>query len=89
MSEDFDLGTIQGTGSPGLDALFQREPGIVNPPKMARKMVASVGDLANFHRLSAETLVHKSERDLWALKKGDDGYFIERLFDDNGEPLKG
>ena len=41
-------------------------------------------------RISAETLIHKSTTDLWALKKEADGkFYIERLFDDNGEPLKG
>jgi hypothetical protein len=85
----FDVGQMQVTGSPGLDVLFKDQPQLVTASSKRRK-VASVGDLSNFLRLSAETLVHKSERELWALKKGDNGsYFIERLFDDNGEPLKG
>ena len=34
-------------------------------------------------------LVHRSSKDLWSVKLGEDGkYDIERLFDDNGEPLK-
>lgn len=34
-------------------------------------------------------LVHKSSKDLWSVKLGEDGkYDIERMFDDNGEPLK-
>ena len=55
----------------------------------ARTKVASLAQLNGFHRLSAETLVHKSTNDLWTLKKEGDDYFIERLFQDNGLPLKG
>lgn len=34
-------------------------------------------------------LVHKSTKDLWSVKVGEDGGFeIERLFDPNGDPLK-
>lgn len=80
---------IQVTGSSGLDALFQEQPQLVNPSGR-RKRIASLQDLAGFTRISAETLVHKSNNDLWALKKESDGkFYIERLFDDNGEPLKG
>lgn len=88
---DFDLVKMQVSGSTGLDAMLQRESHILRPHATSgRRKVASVVDLKPFVRLSAETLIHKSERDLWALTKEADGqYFIERLFDDNGEPLKG
>ena len=87
--QDFDLSEMQVSGSPGLDAMFQREAHILSPHK-GRTKVASLQDLHNFVRLSSETLIHKSDRDLWALKKEADGnFFIERLFDDNGDPLKG
>lgn len=86
---DYDLTGISMSGETGLDALFAREAHILKPHQSRRK-VASMEDLKGFQRQSAETLVHKSERDLWALKKEADGqYFIERLFDDLGEPLKG
>ena len=86
---DFDLGKVEVTGSSGLDSLFKREASILEPRPMRMK-VASVSALKPFLRLSADTLVHKSDRDLWALKKEADGsYFIERLFDDNGDPIKG
>ena len=86
---DFDLGSIQTAGSCGLDALFEREPQMVQP-RAASVRVASVQQLKPFTRLSAETLIHKSQRDLWALRKEADGnLYIERLFDDNGKPLKG
>ena len=35
------------------------------------------------------TLIHKSSEDLWSVKLSEDGsYEVERLFDDNGDPLK-
>ena len=35
------------------------------------------------------TLVHKATQDLWSMKVSEDGSFdVERLFDDNGDPLK-
>lgn len=87
---DFDLGNMQMSGASGLDALFEREPQMVTPPKTAAKIrVASCAQLKGFTRLSAETLIHKSDRDLWTLKAEGDKFFIERLFDDNGTPLKG
>ncbi len=89
MASNFDLSEIQVSGAPGLDALFQREASIVTPAATGRRKVASLQDLTGFTRLSAETLIHKSNRDLWAIKQDGGAYFIERLFDDNGEPLKG
>ena len=86
----FDLGQIEMTGATGLDALFERDLGLLRPlQKSARVRVASVGQLQPFTRLSAETLIHKSNRDLWTIQKEADGFYIERLFDDHGEPLKG
>lgn len=87
----FDLGQMEVSGATGLDALFERNPAMVKPlQKAARVRVASVGQLQSFTRLSTETLIHKSNRDLWSLQKEADGqFYIERLFDDNGEPLKG
>ncbi len=88
---NFELGGtggVQTQGSPGIDALFAQNPQLVQP--QGRQLVASCADLRSFTRVSAETLVHKSNQDLWALKKEADGkFYIERLFDDNGEPLKG
>ena len=46
---------------------------------------------ADFGASSVSTgeLVHKSTKDLWTVKVGEDGsYEIERLFDQNGDPLK-
>ena len=87
---DFDLADIQVSGASGIDALLQREPEMVTAKKEDRRKVGSISDLASFTRLSAETLIHRSERDLWSISKQSDGqFYIQRLFDDNGEPLKG
>ncbi len=87
---DFDFSQFETSGSSGIDALFSREANLVTPAKAHRQRVASIRDLAGFDRVSAETLVHKSDRDLWTISKDGSGkYFIERLFDDNGDPLKG
>jgi hypothetical protein len=52
--------------------------------------VASLGDLTSFFmKVGTDTLIHKSTRDLWALKQDAGGFLVERLFDDSGEPLKG
>lgn len=88
--QSFDLSQMEVSGATGLDALFQREAHILSPHKTGRTKVASIKDLHSFVRLSSDTLIHRSDRDLWALKKEADGnYFIERLFDDNGQPIKG
>lgn len=86
---DFDLGHVETAAETGLDAFLASNPEVLKPLKMASRKVASLGDLSNFIRLSSETLVHKSDRDLWAIKKEADGLVIERLFDDDGKPLKG
>ena len=86
----FDLSQLEMSGALGLDALFQREAHILTPHPTGRTKVAAIKDLHNFVRLGSDTLIHRSDRDLWALKKEADGnYFIERLFDDNGAPIKG
>lgn len=84
---DFDFGDFQmGGTTAGMDALFTREQA---PQKVAKVRVASVQQLQGFQRLSKDTLIHKSDRDLWALRKEGEAFFIERLFDDAGLPIKG
>lgn len=41
-----------------------------------------------FVKLAEDTLVHKATRDLWGLRQEPGGYVIERLFEDDGSPLK-
>jgi len=58
--------------------------------RLASKRVSS---LEGFYVVAGTNLegelVHKSSKDLWSVKMGEDGkYDIERMFDDNGEPLK-
>jgi len=86
---NFDLSQIQISGASGFDSLFDREPQIVKPLKTTRRRVASLQDLKGFQRVSEDTLVRKSDNDLWAIRKESNGsFFIERLFDDV-EPVKG
>jgi len=59
--------------------------------KSARAIrVSSIGDLTQFLKRADGKLIHKSTNDLWSYSKGADGQFlVERLFDEEGEPLKG
>ncbi len=85
----FSLSDLQAPPSSGLDALFRREPQLVTPAK-SRVRVASLSQLEGFQRLSTETLIHKSDRDLWSVNREADGSLvIERMFSDDGTPLKG
>ena len=57
--------------------------------RLASFRVASLGDLTNFLKVAEGKLVHKSTKDLWSFEKDADGnYSVERLYADNGEPLK-
>jgi hypothetical protein len=57
---------------------------------VTRIRVASLGDISSFLKVADGTLVHKSTNDLWSFAKdADGGLVVERLFDDNGSPLKG
>lgn len=96
--KDFDLGTVQPSGATGMDAFFKHTPEVVspvnpNPPKVAAEppgtKIASLSQLNGFIRVADDTLVNKSTKDLWSLRKEGEGFVIERLFQENGEPLKG
>lgn len=52
--------------------------------------VSNFGDLSSLFASSNKEgeLVHKATQDIWSFKKTEDGFTIERLFDDSGEPLK-
>lgn len=50
--------------------------------------VASLGDLSEFLRFGSDTLVHKATKDLWKVHKDGSEFVIERLFAENGAPLK-
>ena len=50
--------------------------------------VGSLGDLTDFLKVSKDTLVHKSTKDIWSFKKEGDEYVIERMLGEDGTPLK-
>lgn len=54
-----------------------------------RFRVASAQDLQGFTRIAnSNTLIRKADRDFWTLVQGEDGtFYIERLCDDDGNPL--
>ena len=53
---------------------------VLSGPNLSASFMSQAGE---------STLVHKSTQDLWSMKVSDDGSFdVERLFDDNGDPLK-
>jgi hypothetical protein len=64
-----------------------------------RVKVSSIRDLEQFVRLSdgvfmrrdaSNDLVRESEQDLWRLNEDDEGdLVIERMYDDNGDPIQG
>jgi hypothetical protein len=62
------------------------------PVNVGRIRVASLGDLSSFLKLSndSSTLIHRSTKELWTFNKDADGGFtVNRMWDDNGQPLKG
>lgn len=70
-----------------LDLLYKDRR--ATPVKAERVRVASVDNLKGFTRIASDTLIRHAEKDLWQIKEGEDGEFIiERLFDDDGNPLK-
>jgi hypothetical protein len=93
---DFKLDQIQ-TGSSGMDAFFEQEPQMIQPfgqkaaatTRPPRIKVGSLAQLNGFNRISAETLIHKSTQDLWTITNEGGDLYIQRLFSDNGGPLKG
>lgn len=94
----FKLDELQTTVASGMDSFFESEPQMVTPlgqemakaaaKKPARVKVGSLSQLNGFERVSSETLIQKSTKDLWAITREGNDYYIERLFQDNGDPLK-
>ncbi len=57
--------------------------------KVSRMRVSNLGILGEeFFARTSNELIHKATKDLWSFSQGDDGYVIERLFDDSDGPLK-
>ena len=92
MYDDFDIGSLMIQAS-GMDSYLSGEEDDYEPivdytDALTTRRIASVDDLKGFKRIASNTLVRKAERDLWALKQNDDGeWLIERLFDDDGNPI--
>lgn len=63
----------------GIDAFFN--PGMTK--------VASLEDLFAFERVDKAHLIHKATHDLWSIQENNGDVNITRLFDDNGQPVKG
>ena len=61
------------------------------PADVNRFRVAGLGDITAFlSKVSNDTLIHRSQKDLWSFSKGaDGGLSIQRLFTPDGSPLKG
>lgn len=91
---NYKLEDIEAGGS-GMDAFFQENPQIVTPLTVKtasakqRLKVGSLDQLSGFQRVSQDHLINKSTQDLWSIKADGDSFFIERLFHDDGSPLKG
>lgn len=49
--------------------------------------VAGLQDLAGFRFVADDTLVRLSKKDFWSLGEDGDGFFIERLVDDDEGPV--
>lgn len=51
--------------------------------------LATAHDLAGFSVVSSDQLVHMARQDFWKLGQDEEGYFIERLVNDDSGPVKG
>ena len=72
-------------------ALAEPEEGTVKRANCVRRVVADLGDLSSMFVArvgSGDELVHKATKDLWSVSEGDNGFVIERLFNQDGNPLK-
>lgn len=49
---------------------------------------AELGGMYEQLKVGSNDLVHKATKDLWAFKQDGDNFVIERLFDEDGSPLK-
>jgi len=52
-----------------------------------RIRISGLQHLAGFEVVSDDKLVRVSQKDFWRLGQDDDGYFIERLVDDDKGPV--
>lgn len=94
---DFKLSDVESGQATGMDAFFAAEPEIVSITGRAktaaapkRVKVSSLDQLHGFQRVAGDTLVNKATQELWSIAKDGNGdFFVQRLFQDDGQPLKG
>lgn len=53
-----------------------------------RFRIAGLQHLAGFEVISDDKLIRVSQKDFWKLGQDSEGYFIERLVDDDSGPIK-
>lgn len=53
-----------------------------------RIRIANAQQLAGFQLIAEDQLVHLSQKDFWQLGQDKEGYFIERLVEDDNGPVK-
>ena len=77
--------------SSSIDDFFATKP-VVRKASIApvgRVRVANLQQLAGFQLVAEDQLVHLSQQDFWHLGKDDQGFYIERLVDDDNGPVQG
>jgi len=89
--EDFELSSLSFTEN-SMDAYLSSTSDTPTTKtasqKSGRVKVTSLGDLMGFDRVSSDTLVHKSKKELWKLVKDASGdYYVEQMFDPTGAPI--
>jgi len=80
---------LQASASPSSVAGMAVTGGVDPFSNVQTVKVASLDDLFAFHRAGDDHLIHKSTKDLWSIEADGDGVRITRLFDGNGETIKG
>lgn len=58
-------------------------------PSAQRVRVASASALSGFTFVGKNTLVHTSQQDFWKLGQDSDGFYVEKLVEDNNGPVEG
>ena len=75
--------------SSSIDDFFSPVPGPTSRQASAGKVrIANLMQLADFHSIGEDKLVHYAKKDFWRLGKDDEGFFIERLVNDDEGPVK-
>ena len=77
--------------SSSIDDFFTANP-IVKKASTApqgRVRISNVQQLTGFQLIAEDQLVHLSQKDFWHLGKDDEGFYIEKLVDDDGGPVTG